>query len=120
MRQHIEFDVDTDGKWKTGDWMQGLQRTAVPGRQGLSYFIPADAVITTVENPLRVGDMVDDTVVLDRAVGDTVIIDCDGDAWQRSLGSWLLACDYGREEDSADLLAAFGPVTVIHVPKNDG
>lgn len=120
MRQHIEFDIDTDGKWQTGDWMQGLQRTAIPGRQGLSYFIPADAVITTVENPLRVGDMVDDDVALDRATEDTVVIDREGDAWQYCHPSWLLACDYGREEDSVDLLASFGPVTVVYVPKNDG
>lgn len=120
MRQHIEFDIDTDGKWETGDWMSGLQRTRALGGGGLQYFIPADAVITTVENPLRVGDMVDDTVVLDRAVGDTVIVDCDGYAWQRSFGSWLLACDYGRESDSAHLVCEFGPVTVVHVPKNDG
>lgn len=46
------------------------------------------------------------------AVG-SVVLDADGDAWQRTPNGWAGPADMG-DQDWRDVLICFGPVTLIH------
>lgn len=91
----------------------------VASLKGYDLWIPADAVITDLPDPLQVNDVVSaDVARLGQMPLRTVVIDNDGDAWQRNSDEqWRMAghgSDGGRND--RDLLTLFGPLTVVHIP----
>lgn len=55
---------------------------------------------------------------LEPAVG-SVVLDADGDAWQRTPNGWAGPADMG-DQDWRDVLICFGPVTLIHDSGKEG
>jgi hypothetical protein len=105
---HVEFDMQFVSS--KDDLIREIKNT----------YLPRNLVITEIESPIKVGDMIDDAAILARMPKHSVILDRDEDAWQKyiDLDEWLLANDYGKVAySSVDLINDYGPVTVIYTPK---
>lgn len=56
---------------------------------------------------------------LDQLPYESVVIDADGDAWQRYFACWHLA-GAAVHRDSRTLLETLGPLTLVYVPTERG
>lgn len=108
----VTFTVEHEKDWQT----HFTSGDRVEQASGLAIWVPKDAKIETTEirEPLKVGDMIDDSDVLDRTLEGTVLLDRDGDAWRARTGIWHCTA-YDADHDPLK----FGPLTVIHVRKGD-
>lgn len=69
--------------------------------------------------PPQVGDVIDDDNVDDALLPlRAIVVDSDGDAWQRNVSGWYCV-DTLAADTTVDLIEAFGPVEVAWLPPGD-
>lgn len=56
------------------------------------------------------------TAELDDLPVRSVVLDHEGDPWQRHSYGWTCVASAGDYAESEDLIVRYGPVTVVHVP----
>ncbi len=102
-KYHVEYDVES----------------FIGPEEFLGYpiLVPMNAVITEIKPPVKAGDMIDDSEILDRVPAYSVVVDIDGDAWQRrGNGTWDIAGG-GYNYRGNVVIGSYGPVTIVHIPR---
>lgn len=120
-KYHVEYDVEIEGEW--GEVERGMRyaeaRISVAPTSRL-VSTPANAVITEIKEPIKVGDTVDSVEQLEELPYKAIILDSEGDAWQRrnSTSEWYCSMSYHLGEDSGSLLrGGYGTFKVLHLPE---
>lgn len=121
MKQHIEFDIEHDGAMEWNHYFGDEILSMRSGDQwhGYRLVIPMGAVITTVYDALKPGDVLDSVSygdVLADTPTKTIVTDSDGDAWQREPdATWMVVGVSDERRPSADLIHTYGPITVVQL-----
>lgn len=116
-RYHVEFDIASDHEWHQGHNLQILRAAPSPYNPSVSYcylYVPKDAVVTELPDPIKVGDVLTTTEQTDACPDGTVLIDKDGDAWKRCEGGHWTITGSGR---SRGIPESYLPYTVAWLPR---
>jgi hypothetical protein len=118
MRYRVEsFEVESDEEWVLADGSyshaaEKIKRlTGVTGMGDYEIWIPATVQVELLPEPVKVGDVIESLAGLNVLKSRTVVVDKDGDSWQKHGDKWFMA---GKSDSNQ--LRGYMPATVVYVP----